>query len=357
MAAFRWLSVLRTPVRARFLDLFNKTVATGEGRRIITDNLRGLTVPGRLPPPAALPPGEHSAAAPTREIHRRPSPVFVTGRFRSGSTLVWNLFRHVPGCRSFYEPLNERRWFDATTRGTRIDRTHVGVEDYWAEYEGLSHLSGFFHDDWTYRRLYLARSDWEPDLAAYIQGLIDAAPERAVLQFNRVDFRLPWLRQQFPGARLIHLYRNPRDQWYSSLVKPEQFPKEQPIGVFAAHDHFYLLAWAEELSHHFPFLDPRRAQHPYELFYYLWRLSYDFGHAYAHASFGLEALCASPQSEIERLMNAAGIGSFDLDELTKIVAPISPGKWRVYADSAWFDAHERRCEDVLSRLVREPADG
>ena len=354
MAAFRWLSELRTPVRARFLDLFSKTVATNEGRRIIADNLRGLTVPGRLPPSADLPPAEHYAAPVPRKTHDRPAPVFVTGRFRSGSTLVWNLFRQVPSCRSFYEPLNERRWFDSTTRGTRIDRTHVGVEDYWSEYEGLSHLAQYFHDDWGYRHLYLERHAWEPDLASYIQGLIDSAPGRAVLQFNRVDFRLPWLRHQFPDARLIHLYRNPRDQWCSSLVKPEQFPKEGSIEVFRAHDYFYLLAWAEDLSHHFPFLDPRRARHPYEVFYYLWRLSYDFGHAYAHASFGLEAMCASPHNEIERLMNAACIGSFDLDALTRIVAPISPGKWRTYADSAWFDAHEQRCEEVLQRLARDP---
>jgi hypothetical protein len=39
----------------------------------------------------------------------KPAPVFVTGRFRSGSTLMWSLFRNVPGCTAFYEPLNERR--------------------------------------------------------------------------------------------------------------------------------------------------------------------------------------------------------------------------------------------------------
>ena len=68
--------------------------------------------------------------------------VIVTGRFRSGSTLLWNLFRQAGGFTAYYEPLNERRWFDPTARGDRTDSTHRNVSDYWREYDGSRHSAG-----------------------------------------------------------------------------------------------------------------------------------------------------------------------------------------------------------------------
>jgi hypothetical protein len=31
-------------------------------------------------------------------------PIFITARFRSGSTLLWNMFRRLRGYRAYYEP-------------------------------------------------------------------------------------------------------------------------------------------------------------------------------------------------------------------------------------------------------------
>ena len=54
--------------------------------------------------------------------------VFVTSRFRSGSTLLWNIFRQSGSFTAFYEPFNERRWFDEQFRGVvSIKHTEVGV--------------------------------------------------------------------------------------------------------------------------------------------------------------------------------------------------------------------------------------
>ena len=78
--------------------------------------------------------GEWGGHVPTAH---RSDIVFITGRFRSGSTLLWNLFRQMDNCTAYYEPFNERRWFDSSARGNRMDATHRGVSDYWKEYDGL----------------------------------------------------------------------------------------------------------------------------------------------------------------------------------------------------------------------------
>ena len=55
----------------------------------------------------------------------------------------------------------------------------------------LESLGEVFHDDWINRNLHMDAASWDADLATYIRRLVAAAsPKRAVLQFNRVDFRL-----------------------------------------------------------------------------------------------------------------------------------------------------------------------
>jgi hypothetical protein len=285
--------------------------------------------------------------ADTDEASRRP--IFVTARFRSGSTLLWNVFRHVPECRAFYEPLNERRWFDPSSRGNQVDGTHRGVSDYWREYEGLTYLARWYRERWIDRDLYMDERHWDPDLVSYIHALIRAAPGRAVLQFNRVDFRLAWLRRQFPDATLIHLYRHPRDQWCSTLVRPSTVKADITIAEFEAHDHFYLLSWARDLRHYFPFLDPTESDHPYDIFYMIWRLSWIFGQRYCHASFSYEDLCSNPASELQRLLAAAGLDSADPDCLRQLISPAPKSKWHEYAPHEWFAQREARCEAILRR--------
>ena len=152
---------------------------------------------------------------------------------------MWNLFRHVDGCTAYYEPLNERRWFDPATRGTNVDRTHRGVEDYWKEYEDLEVLGHYYREDWIGRALYMSASSWDPALTAYVKTLVRSARGRAVLQFNRIDFRLKWFRRTFPTAILVHLYRHPRDQWCSTLPNWSACSSTATMADFATSDHYY----------------------------------------------------------------------------------------------------------------------
>ena len=345
---------LRAPIRGGVFDVFRRVLNANDGRAMAGEALGDVFTRRR-----AAWVGAAESAAPYAELGRRRvrphtprhrAPIFVTGRFRSGSTLLWNIFRHVDGCTAYYEPFNERRWFDPRTRGERIDRTHLNVSDYWREYEGLDRLGREYREDWIDQRLYMDETSWDPAMKRYIQTLVDAAPGRAVLQFNRVDFRLPWLRHMFPDALIVHLYRHPRDQWCSSLVDPRAYPASASMREFAEHDHFYLLRWARSLKYAYPFLEEADASHAYELFYCIWRLSYAFGLAYAHYSISFEQIVAQPAAEITRLLAAVRADHRDLDTLTACVVRTGIGKWREYASNEWFQQIEAGCETVLAEF-------
>jgi hypothetical protein len=282
--------------------------------------------------------------------------VLISARFRSGSTLSWNLFRNVPGMTSYYEPLNERRWFDPQTRGDRVDSTHRKVADYWSEFEGLEFLADVFRDEWSERDFYLPEDAWQPDLRAYLDALIAQASGRPVLQFNRVDFRLPWLRRNYPNAKMIHIYRHPRDQWCSTIGRPERFPKDGRMADFAAVDGFYLRRWARDLKYHFPFLDEQAVEHPYQLHYFLWKLSYVYGRAWCDLSLSFEDLSMQPERTLFQLFQVCGIDAAHIEPLLPLITPPPFDKWKAYADESWFQAHESHCETVLAEFFRA-ADG
>lgn len=291
-----------------------------------------------------------------QELPKRPEPgdegssdrpVFVTARFRSGSTLLWNLFRSRPDFCAYYEPLNERRWFDASSRGNKVDPTHVGANDYWREYEGLQHLSGLFEDRWRSRNLWLGADSVAPGLGAYLQALIDAAPRRPLLQFNRVDFRLGWLRAQFPQAQIVHLYRHPREQWCSTLRRLDGYRADMGWDEFRAYDRFYLQVWARDLRREFPVIDRARTLNAYATFYILWRLSHAFGRKAADHSLAYEALVSDPSDAFEGLLRGLGATTTDIGSSLAPVIEASEPRWPQWASDGWFSQIESLCETWL----------
>jgi hypothetical protein len=349
--------VARRAARTAFFKVVRAAFSTDDGRAILNDTLVDqLSLrPAFLDECSLLdPPYADLARAHRDPDHTARRPVVITARFRTGSTLLWNIFRHIDGCTSYYEPFNERRWFDAKQRGSRVDRTHREVGDYWREYEGLPELGRYYNEAWVRRRLYMGEHSWDPGMAAYVRTMIDRAPGRAILQFNRIDFRLAWFRRMFPNAIVVHLYRHPRDQWCSTFPDPGEYPSTASVADFADHDHFYLREWAADLRQWFPFLGERETSHPYETFYYIWKLSYWFGVTYAHHSLSFERLTANPTSELEQLFHVVGLSGADVSRSAGLVTP-TPSRWARYADESWFRAHEARCEQVLHDFFGTPS--
>jgi len=352
----RWL---KGRMREAIFQVVRRFLASNEGRNMLAESLRGRNA-------AHLPDLDLATPSPYGDLGRPLSSgpreegegaIFVTGRFRSGSTLIWNLFRHMRGFTSYYEPLNERRWFDPATRGDRVDPTHRQVEDYWAEYDGLAELGRHYRLEWISRDLYMDEQSWDDDLLAFTRILIAGAKGRAVLQFNRVDFRLAWFRRHFPRCKIVHIYRHPRDQWCSSLLDLKRFPPQGSVKEFGALDSFYLLWWCRDLRVLFPFLAEETAEHPYQLFFYLWKLSYLFGQRQADHSLSMEQLVTEPETELRRLLAATDIdpATQDLNALVRLIEKPRFGKWKEYAPDEWFRRHEETCEKTLADFFRRGA--
>ena len=221
---------------------------------------------------------------------------------------------------AYYEPFNERRWFDRKSRGAGIDPTHINVDAYWLEYEGMDELAGYFDDDWKFRHLYMNAASFNPSMRKYLEMMIEGASGRPVLQFNEVDFRLAWLRACFPGARIVHICRNPREQWRSTMRGTSHDFASLRISQFEALDGYYLLRWGRDLAHYFPFLALDGSAHPYKLFYQLWRLSCFFGALHADHVVTLEELVARPADVVKALFANLGVEDYDIDKVISIVS-------------------------------------
>ena len=163
MDKFHFLGPFRNLLRRKLFTFIEKALDTYEGRRIIRHIIEGQTTDRAAavlkrvctPEPQPYPDlGVQNADALSK------TPVFITARFRSGSTLLWNIFRHVSGCTAYYEPLNERRWFDRNLRGNQTDNTHIGIDNYWREYDQLERLDELYQENWIDLNLFMDARFW-----------------------------------------------------------------------------------------------------------------------------------------------------------------------------------------------------
>lgn len=344
----------RRPIYWLIRKALNSDFVREELWRSGRDRLRRTTSPRLDASEFDRPPAGYDLARAEAPQPVLPSPVFITARFRSGSTFLWQLFRAIEGVTAYYEPLNERRWFLHPERSAASDPSHRGVNSYGLEYAGMADLEALFDLNWGYHELYMDERSHDPRLFRYIDQLIRRAGGRPVLQFNRVDLRLPWLRAHFPSARIVHLFRHPREQWMSIQAKG-RVPVDCTLKNFARYDAFYTLAWARDLRVIFPFLELDDDLSPYALHYYLWRLSMIFGRSHSHLSLSYEDLTARFESTFGGLLAGLGIEGADLERLRRLNRGPTVPRWPDYADDGWFGAIEAECERTLRIYFGAPA--
>lgn len=274
--------------------------------------------------------------------------LFITGRFRSGSTLLWNIFHNIQSCCAYYEPCHDLL-LTHIKHNSLPPPSHIGVTSYWDEYLPiLEKLEVFHRIEFGVNRLFLEEGSKFEDLARYILFLVSSTNDKLpVLQFNRMDFRLPWIRKQFPEAKILHLFRNPRDQWFSMV---RDLPRKDWIDPFQ-NTNYEIITWSCSLGCVFPFLFGSHIKTSYHRHYLLWRLSKLMGEHLSDLNIDFDQeMLAKPGTTIEKMIAFAGIKNVDIDKLVSLVIQPVSGGWRQFETEEWFETAEKECDALIERL-------
>lgn len=210
--------------------------------------------------------------------------LIISGRFRSGTSMLWNVFNKLSDYCVWYEPLHPNLLSHIAHVKPRED--HLGIDDYWGNYRNLSNLKSNYSPEFGQNRLFLEKHESWPELKSYLDYLIDKSKDKIpVLQFNRMDLRLSWIKNNFPNATIIHLHRKPHPLWVSSRkhlpLKSDKINESHP-------DAYDLLQWAADLSLLFPVLQAKKDRHSYFRHYFIYKLTKKMAQQHADIQLRLE---------------------------------------------------------------------
>lgn len=261
--------------------------------------------------------------------------------------MLWNIFRALPDYCAFYEPCHDN--LIAHICNTKPKERHVEVTSYWDEYlPVLEELKSLHSHEFGVNRLLLEFDDRYDDLERYIRFLIrNSGGKTPVLQFNRMDFRLPWLKARFPEDKIIHLHRDPRDSWLS-MVK--HLPPEEWDNPYHS-DIYDLFIWSVSLAGEFPFIADEKITNSYQRYYYIWRLSKIMGCKYSDCSLDFQKdFQDDPERAIQKITEIDSRFGKHIDEVLSRIGKRPSNTWTDHRTADWFEEKESRCEEVLKDL-------
>lgn len=152
-------------------------------------------------------------------------PIFIHSLFRSGSTYLFNVFRRTGNYWCYQEPENE--WLlelddkpevllaVTANNGGNIHHPDIGKPYFWEYYEVRDSLKGLFKPSFCFDDLFL--EELSADQQTYYQALVDASRARTVFQFCRSFGQPKAFKSRFGGIH-VHLWREPRSQWWSFKI-------------------------------------------------------------------------------------------------------------------------------------------
>lgn len=247
--------------------------------------------------------------------------VFISGDFSSGTTLLWRLFRHTNQYYCLYEPLHERL-LEYLIWPLRPYEHHFFVKSYFAEYKGFKKIPNLFSPHWGTSQLYLPANTEADSLYRYFSYLIGASfgrSHKVLLKGNRLTFRLAWLKQNFPQAKFIHIYRDRDAQWKSIVRRSQSYFNREDVGQDQVTFNGMSIAhWCDDLQSTYPELASANSQSGYERFCKLWRLSYDTNRQSADISINFTDLTSRLETVCAEIWDCIGCNC-DIAQLKKLI--------------------------------------
>jgi Sulfotransferase family len=256
--------------------------------------------------------------------------------------MFWSMLRSADNrYRTYFEPLHGQllEMVD-DDRIVPYDPTHAGVRDKFAEYRDLDRqaLGTLWRPWFSEERFLLERDDEAPDLEAYLRFLIDSSSLCPVIKFTRATFRVRWLRERFPEARIVHLVREPRAIW-ASMWRQDR----EAAALFIPHSE----AMSRDIGLDLP-------ADPYSSFYALMLLADELCKDVVDDRWAYEAAVSDYTAWSNHHLIERGL----LEAVPPLTVRDDPNNARGPHESRWYDDQEEYVRSVVGhsveRFVRAP---
>lgn len=223
--------------------------------------------------------------------------IFIIAQGRSGSTLLWNIFRHLPKFTTFYEPLHPTLLSNIKDGfGPHGRSRHWKVTEYWEEYRQVPELEKYYKS--------LEESSLEEKFD-YFDKLSESTDKISVYKILRLWGHIKELRIRYPDANIIHLWRDVDTQFNSFIHGGFEI---EPGRI--ALDYFGEWRLGYELQYPNTHV-PEQLNGDEVLKYYkgIWELAREEGLQYSNLSLHYESILIRPDRELKPMLEM-----FDCEE-------------------------------------------
>ena len=289
--------------------------------------------------------------------------IFITARYRTGSTYLYSLFSSLANVAAFYEPLSYYLvdWLnkdDIESQKTKYWFSHTLKENYFSEFKSLEReiLMKYYKREFGITKIVMSGIDKHDKLKDYITFLLSSHPHKLkVLQFNRIDFRLPWFKVNFPNALIVNLRRNSRDIYSSyiglnlRLYDRGQYKFDDDWG-----EMIECMGLNEELNALSEVSIPRFFPHDlnnYEKIYLLNQLSNLWADRFADLIIEYESLVQDPVGLLSKIKSQTS--NFELNFKSELIEPRKDrvNVWQQYHSESWFKECEAKCDNLIEQIL------